>query len=613
MSSVIAPALNALPKTSFPMHRTLLIVTLVVMASNGGCGEKTVESRPAPPPPPTYSGPAFLRTTVGSQVSVVGYQPVLVSGFGLVVNLQGTGSPDCPPQLRQMMINEMSRGGFGKESLGFGHMPPEQVLNSNNTAVVIVEGVIPPGATANTRFDVMVKALPGTQTTSLEGGTLYTTQLSINGALMDRPSSRTLAKARGPIFTNPFARLKAPGERTDDSRIGRVLSGATLGEDMPLILRLNQPSYAASRRITDRINARFPRATADKDPMANAQSPQSIRLKVLKRYQQNSRHMIELILHLYLNPTDQFAQQMSGNLAEMLTEPGNAEYTHRVALAWIGMGRTILPRLRQWYEHENANVRLAALEAGSELGDIRAADVLYETARTGRPGEREKATRWLGQLMRIHPRNTRMIRFARTLLDHEDALVAMEACRALADIGDASVNIRRFNDKLELVIVRCDRRMVHITREGDPRITLFNPMLGFQPGLFFSCWDNRLMLKEGQDTAAMDVYYRPLDGRGQQQKIAPALANLLYLLAHRPTEDQPGPGFNLSYNRIVEVLARLHQGGIVNAPLVMESSDLDRIIETARQQQDDAQRPETNDTESGNVVNDDEISDNHGS
>ncbi len=608
MCRVSRPAFNALPRTEIPMNHILTILLLVVLIPMAGCG-KTVESRPAPPPPPTYSGPEFLRTTIGSQVTIAGYQPVLVSGFGLVVNLKGTGSPDCPPQLRQWMINELSRGGFGQESLGYGHLPPEQVLNSNNTAVVIVEGVIPPGATAQTRFDVMVKALPGTQTTSLEGGVLYTAPLSIYGALTNRPSSRTLAQARGPVFSNPFARLKDDEQRTDDRRIGRLPAGAVLLEDMPLLLRLNQPSYAV-RRITDRINARFPAAVADKEPLATAKNPQTIRLKVLKRFRANPKRMLEQILHLYLNPTEAFARQMAEQLAQMITEPGNAEHTHRVALAWIGMGRLILPQLQQWYAHENVNVRMAALEAGATLGDLRAAEPLYEAAVHAQPGQREKAAGWLGQLMQFHPRNMRMIRNARALLDHKDALVAMEACLALTDISDGSVNVRQFPDKLELLIVRCERPMVYVTREGAPRIILFNQMQGFQKPLFFSCWDGRLMIKNTEDQQTLGVYHRPANGRGQSHRIAPALANLIYLMAHRPTDEQPGPGLDLSYSQIVEVLARLDQSRVITAPLVLQSTDLDRVIDSARKDQDAQQRPESQENGAEGVENRDEISHN---
>jgi hypothetical protein len=51
-------------------------------------------------------------------------------------------------------------------------MSPQQLLNSSDTAVVIVEGVIPPGAPKGSKFDVRVTVAPGTSTVSLEGGRL---------------------------------------------------------------------------------------------------------------------------------------------------------------------------------------------------------------------------------------------------------------------------------------------------------------------------------------------------------------------------------------------------------------------------------------------------------
>ncbi|MDH3583173.1 MAG: flagellar basal body P-ring protein FlgI, partial [Phycisphaerae bacterium] len=174
----------------------------------GGCNGDPVRvpARPAPPPPPTYRGPAFLHGTIGSVASLRGYLPVLVSGYGLVAGLDDTGSIDCPPALRGWLLNEMAKRGFGRESLGFGQLTPEQVLASRSTAVVLVQGIIPPGAPADQRIDILVTALPQTQTTSLEGGVLYTTDLRVEGANVNRPSFGAIARARGPIFLDPAAR-----------------------------------------------------------------------------------------------------------------------------------------------------------------------------------------------------------------------------------------------------------------------------------------------------------------------------------------------------------------------------------------------------------------------
>ena len=60
-----------------------------------------------------------MRGTVGAETLVRGYQaqtspgyrPIIALGYGLVVGLKGTGSPEMPPQLRSHMLEEAARGG----------------------------------------------------------------------------------------------------------------------------------------------------------------------------------------------------------------------------------------------------------------------------------------------------------------------------------------------------------------------------------------------------------------------------------------------------------------------------------------------------------------------
>jgi uncharacterized protein YjeT (DUF2065 family) len=140
----------------------------------------------------------ILRGTVASETIMVGYQPTVVRGYGLVVGLEGTGSRLMPAEVRAQMIREMSRRGIGSHAYGAGELSPEAMLNSEDTAVVVVEGVIPAGAPKDTAFDVRVVAIPGSGTTSLEGGRLYTTDSSIRSSSPMRPAAtRSTARAGG--------------------------------------------------------------------------------------------------------------------------------------------------------------------------------------------------------------------------------------------------------------------------------------------------------------------------------------------------------------------------------------------------------------------------------
>ncbi|RMD60127.1 MAG: hypothetical protein D6824_09975, partial [Planctomycetota bacterium] len=222
-------------------------------------------------PAATVTLPAVLRGVIGAEATLRGLEPLLVSGYGLVVGLNGTGSEDIPSPVRAMMEREMALKGVGQETMGMGDVTPTQLLNDHNTAVVLVQAVIPPGAPKGWRFDVFVTALPGTSTTSLEGGRLWTTDLQPGLPVPGGPQRKKLAEARGEIFINPFAEPPSKDEpETDaiDRRSGRILNGGVVVEPTPLVLLLNTPSHARARAIASAINSRFPRGPGDRKPTA---------------------------------------------------------------------------------------------------------------------------------------------------------------------------------------------------------------------------------------------------------------------------------------------------------------------------------------------------------
>ncbi len=98
--------------------------------------------------------PSMLRGTVKQHVALMGYadkysdqyEPVIAAGYGLVVGLDGTGSNEIPPQVRAHMVADLSKRGIGESTRGWGHVSPNDLLNSDETAVVIVEAAIPQAA-----------------------------------------------------------------------------------------------------------------------------------------------------------------------------------------------------------------------------------------------------------------------------------------------------------------------------------------------------------------------------------------------------------------------------------------------------------------------------------
>ena len=187
-----------------PTLRTILLLSALVALS--ACSGN---AKPAPlavdRPIVSRDTPAILANTVGAFGQINGLQPTYVSGYGLVVGLNGTGSGDAPLSVRAALTTEMTRNGVGKRGTPLEDVTPDQMIDDPNTAVVLVQALIPPAAPKGWRFDVRIAALPGSSTTSLEGGTLYTTELRRGTPIPTGPQTFAIGTARGQILINPLA------------------------------------------------------------------------------------------------------------------------------------------------------------------------------------------------------------------------------------------------------------------------------------------------------------------------------------------------------------------------------------------------------------------------
>jgi len=172
------------------------------------------QPKPIPPSKPIVSNPTlpndpnlpeFLHGTVKDYTVLSNTGPFVVSSYGLVVGLRSTGNSDCPTPVRDWMIKEMFRHGWGSSIPGGEKLSPTQVLADPRVAVVEVGGFIPPGARVGQKFDVVVQALAGNRTTSLARGFLYRCALRVDGADPALPdgSVNEFAKAQGYLFVNP--------------------------------------------------------------------------------------------------------------------------------------------------------------------------------------------------------------------------------------------------------------------------------------------------------------------------------------------------------------------------------------------------------------------------
>lgn len=410
----------------------LCLLCLLAITAGGCSSPAQYDNQGANEAAKTFSGPRYLRGTIGSYGAFLNNQPRYVGGYGMVVDLNATGSNEVPGFLRQWLTNEMLRNNLGSVAFGTERFGPERVMADLGSSVVAVEGLIPPGAVRGSKFDVLVTMIDQTST-SLAGGRLFwPTSLSITGLDRSLAFTESQAAAYGELFVNPVA--KPGAEDTEFLRRAVVVNGGTVLLSQVVQFVLNQPSYRISNAIADRINARFEASDTDNLPTAVAKTDGLVEINIPVRFSAQPDKLLSLIEHLYLDPTPGFVKPQAEALAEALrVDPVNR--ADPVSAAWKGLGPNALPVLRELYAHSDAVIRQAALESGAWLNDAKTVPQLSKQALQGDAGQRVRAANVLIAMTRSNEAR----REVRRLLDDPDPDVRIGAYEALSLVSDPAI------------------------------------------------------------------------------------------------------------------------------------------------------------------------------
>lgn len=588
-------------------NRLLCAVLLGALLAAVGCSSPRREA--VVPTMQIESVPPVLRGTIGAEASIRGTDPVLVSGLGIVVGLNGTGGGEYPQAVLAHMEREVAKGGIGKGGVAVGELEgtsPQQFLRSPDIAIVIVQAVIAPGAPTDSRFDVFVTTLPGSSVTSLEGGTLWTTELRIGQpSLVGAVRTRKLAEARGPIFINPFS--EPAGGLSGDSigltrTRGRVLGGGRVTDPLKMQLVMDDESHSRARTLVSAINSRFPRGPGDEDPTARGRGSdgggesryQSVAINVPNAFREDPAEFLQLLRYTRIDQS--FPQEFAKRYVDELKE--NPVLASDLSWSLQAIGKTALPFLAPMYEYPEIVPRMAALEAGAKLGDQRTAPHLVRLAQTAPPGLRAQAIELLGRL----PRNPNVNFSLRGLLGAEELDVRVAAYEALYKLQDPLIQQEamghdRLLPKFLLETVPSSEPMVYVTQQGRPRIVLFGAGPGrelkFTKPMFVSMWSNRLILNaESPESPLRMRFVNTRTGRVLERDAPENAVDFIKLLAHRTTPEDPSPGLDLSYSEVVGALYELTRQGALEATFATEEDRLRAAIMQAGRSASMADRPE---------------------
>ncbi len=602
-----------------------------LVAGGSGCNR----DRRQPPPTPRQAQqivvrdvPSALRGTIGAEASLQGVEATLVSGIGFVVGLNGTGGLTMPEQFAAHLEREMGLQGITASNQaggpGIAGRSPRQLLSDPNTAAVIIQAAVPPGATEGDTFDVYVRAI---NATSLEGGRLWTTQLRVGPpSAFGDPQALVLGRAGGPIFLNPFAE---PGSTDGVQRtVGRVLDGGRVTESTVINVVLDNPSHQRARQIASAINSAFPRGPGDPDQIARGRDEQLVQVTIPFRYRDRRDEFVELIRHL---PIDQsfpevFARRFSQSLVNEPYLSGNMSYSLE------SLGERAKPFLAELYEAPELAPRLAALRAGASLNDPRAVRPLVDLALRGPENHRADAVMLLAQIdggpiieetlrsLLSSPVLSVRVEAYEGLMERAVAVqkrrLALAQLRARDDAaarpsvtpsqidtlarafvpggGMHGVSRELIEGKFFLDRVPFGDPLIYVSQQGEPRIVLFGEDAELVTPVLMSAWSERLIMASDAPGDPIRLYYRSQnDLRSVTFDAVPQdLEGFVRFLAASPSGADPRPGLGLGYAEIVGLLYELNRGGATRAAFATENDRLlAQLLETVASEEIEV-RPE---------------------
>lgn len=198
-----------------------------------------------------------MAERVKDLASVAGVRNNQLTGYGLVVGLNGTGDQTTQtPFTVQSIVNMLTQFGVT--------IPPGTSLQLKNVAAVTVHADLPPFAKPGQTIDVTVSSIGNAK--SLRGGALLM-------APMRGADGNVYAIAQGNLIVGGFGASGNDGSKVTVNipSAGRIPNGATVERAVPsdfltseaVVLNLNVPDFTTSKRLAEQINQTMGPGTAE--------------------------------------------------------------------------------------------------------------------------------------------------------------------------------------------------------------------------------------------------------------------------------------------------------------------------------------------------------------
>ena len=555
--------------------RNILLIVLIALCSTFGCSpyETTIE-----PPSQELTGTSPTSMLLGTlwedsvrdRALLQGLNPLSVRGYGLVVGLGTKGSSKTPPGVRSYMLAEMRRMRIGTGELGPKGVTPARLLDSKDTVVVRVSGNIPIGAVRGDRFDLSVQCISGGVEVDLRGGRLYPAQLAIyRGVSTGVAGSRPLAVGAGDIFVNPFS-VVDPKKPRPDMQLdeGVVLGGGVVKVPRDLSIILQTSSYRVARQIERRINERF---MAD-PPIAKAKTASKINIS-LRRYPPRRREsMLAVIGSIYLRDDARYRQKKLAALIDGLRKADNDRRANEVALALEGLGRMVLPQLRNLLTHASARTRFYAARAASRLGEVAPTEMFGRYATDADSPYQHAAIKELGRAEHDEKAGSLL----RKLLPNVRGGTRIAVYEALRNRSDHAIPSVRIGDRFDLDIIHDKGEpLIFATVLGRPRIAVLGGNVRVNSPVFFASTPLGLTLNETRNRGGLEVTREIAAVFSPPLKSSHMVYNLVSVLGSKVNPDwDEKRGLGYKYGQVVGVLYAMCRKKQINARFHFQRSPL---------------------------------------
>ena len=512
---------------------------LLIACFANGCGKRARTSGQ-----PEGLAPAVeLGTTIGSLAEVATPELIAVEGYGLVGGLNGTGSAECPPRIREYLKQ------YILTQLPEHKLDTEEFINSPDTAVVLVDGMIAAEAVKNQNFDVRVSALPGTQTTSLEDGWLYKAELHVRGTF--GISTKVLANAEGPIF------IDKSDTTNQNSRLGYILAGGRSLEDFRINLLFHRQDYRVASQVRNLLDERFGYGTA------KAVSPSRIELKVPAKYKEQKPRFISIVKAMYLDNRPEFIEERVKMFVRELAVSEN-KYESEIALEAVG--NASLSKLPILLNSSDGQVRLQAARCMLNLGGDRGFQALREMALDSSSAYRLEAL----EAITMSANRNDAAALSQKLLRDEDFDIRIAAYEQLRKLNDIAITQRYVARSFYLEqIVQAERPAIFVSRSGQPRIVLFGAPIRCRENIFVQSADGSITIDAPPGQKYVSIIYKHPRRLDVILKLESSfeLVDIILKLCEEPLkkDKQARHGLGVSYAEMIAFLKQMCDKGAVDA------------------------------------------------